>query len=72
MKKFLTVIAFFQLQCAGPVININLELVDDWKTNIYYYQFEEDKDKSIFKYLGKNIINKLSLIFLYSTCLFFL
>ena len=38
MKKFLTVIAFFQLQCAGPVININLEPVDDWKTNIYYYQ----------------------------------
>ena len=37
MKKLLVLFAILQFNC-GPVININLEPIDDWKTEIYYYQ----------------------------------
>ena len=47
MKKILTVIAFLQLQCAGPVININLEPVDDWKTDSWEQPDGRHKDEPI-------------------------
>lgn len=37
MKKLLILFAILQFNC-GPVININLEPIDDWKTEIFYYQ----------------------------------
>jgi hypothetical protein len=43
MKKLsliglLILFAMFQWQCGYQVLNINLEPIDDWKTDIYYHQ----------------------------------
>jgi len=40
-KSFLIIIILFPLiffQCAYQVLNINLEPVDDWKTEVFYHQ----------------------------------